>query len=40
MATPDANGNATVTVSGAGPAHVVTVDVRDPAGNGGPLSPM
>jgi neutral ceramidase len=37
---PDANGNATMTVTGLGPAHVTSVDVRDPAGNGGTLVPM
>jgi neutral ceramidase len=36
-AMPDAKGNATVPVSGGGPAHAVSVDVRDAWGNGGLL---
>lgn len=39
MVTPDATGTATVPVSGAGAAHVVSVDVRDASGNGGALTP-
>jgi neutral ceramidase len=37
-ATPDAHGAATVPVSGAGPTHVVSIDVRDGSGNGGTLA--
>jgi hypothetical protein len=37
--TPDATGTASVPVSGAGAAHVVSVDVRDASGNGGALTP-
>ncbi len=38
-ASPDATGTASVPVSGAGAAHVVSVEVRDAAGNGGVLKP-
>jgi neutral ceramidase len=38
-ASPDAMGNASVPVSGAGAAHVVSVEVRDAAGNGDVLKP-
>ena len=38
-ASPDATGTASIPVSGAGAAHVVSVEVRDAAGNGGVLKP-
>jgi hypothetical protein len=37
-AMPDANGNATVTVTGAGAVHVVSVVVSDAFGNGGTIT--
>lgn len=38
-ATPDDKGSATIAVTGAGPAHVTSLDVRDAWGNGGTLKP-